>query len=1037
MNPYVAGNPVGGSPAFVGRQRLLREVLAGLASPGENGLVLHGQRRIGKTSVLLELTARLGKEGPYVPIYFDLQDQAARPLAQVVARLARELVRRLDGGKPPRWGEEAPRAFRDELLPRLLKRLPKGRSIVLLFDEFDVLDTAGEGQAAKAFFPYLRELLSLAPRRLQFLFAIGRRPEELSSLTLSVFKGMRSLPVSLLSPQETEALVRLSEADGSLTWSDEAVRWVQAVSGGHPFLSQQLCQVVWEEGHDAEPAEAGPVTPEQVEASVPQTLRSATNSLVWLWEGLGPAERVVASALAGAGAGVITRETLEARLQESGVRILVGELQDAPRVLQDWDLLEPVDGGFRFRVELLRRWIAERKPLSTVQDELDRIQPVAENLFQAAYSLYRSGDFDGAVPRLKDAISFNPNHLRANQILAEILLARGKAGEARELLEKLHEYRPDAARPRLVQALLQEAEGTDAEKGRLALLERALELEPDQPEAVAARREIFRHRAERSLERGDLETALAAYREAGLAEEAQEVAGRIREKAARRGVDLVQELLTEEAFHAAAEKAAELHRDFPELADQLPDLEALRRKAHLDERYRQALGALQEGDRAMAAQLLGKVVAADPGFREATRYLHLAQTGVDVAELERRLARMEGREKKQPGSPASPESPPRTGTGKGAQAAGSQAAPRPAVTQARNQTQKEAPERSVVQVLAEYDQVDRQAGLSRFNPLSFVRWIGWTLFSPDRFPLPPVGVPDRRHLAASLAASVTWLPLFLALVAALPSGKPASVLSLSPAEVAYFGIPLGWLLTALFGPAPYGSSWFHSLLSGLAGIGVASISTFSGLILGSSFDLPFTLFNVGLAALAVAVLAAALGLVLAPAGGLRAMSLGSVPLLQVGSLVVLGVIVSPALTSAGAPLSMPLVQWALGPALWLALSLGAGAFLGLVVAGLPIIEKEGPAALWLVATFGLVSLLLCLASLAGLVYYFTQSAGLAASSLLVAALLGEGVGVAAAVARGVKTGPGTDPSVLTWLVLIGWLVTVTVILQRLVDQSLP
>ena len=100
--------------------------------------------------------------------------------------------------------------------------MPEGHSLVVLFDEFDVLDTPTENQAGAAFFPYLRDLLTASPR-LQFVFVIGRRPEDLSNLTLSVFKGVRSEQISLLTPEETERLVRLSEADGSLSWSQAAV----------------------------------------------------------------------------------------------------------------------------------------------------------------------------------------------------------------------------------------------------------------------------------------------------------------------------------------------------------------------------------------------------------------------------------------------------------------------------------------------------------------------------------------------------------------------------------------------------------------------------------------------------------------------------------------------------------------------------------------------------------------------------------------------------------------------------------------------
>lgn len=76
-NPYIAKNPVGGGEAFIGRADVLRDVLRVLKSPYENGMVLYGQRRIGKTSVLLEMAADLPQKGSYSPVYFDLQDKAA------------------------------------------------------------------------------------------------------------------------------------------------------------------------------------------------------------------------------------------------------------------------------------------------------------------------------------------------------------------------------------------------------------------------------------------------------------------------------------------------------------------------------------------------------------------------------------------------------------------------------------------------------------------------------------------------------------------------------------------------------------------------------------------------------------------------------------------------------------------------------------------------------------------------------------------------------------------------------------------------
>lgn len=483
LNPYIAGNPVGGGEAFIGRLDVLRQVTRILRIPHENALVLYGQRRIGKTSVLQELAARLPSQGPYRPIYFDLQDKAARPLAEVLAELAAQVTQELGLPPPESWGTEAPRIFRENFLFQVLAYLPPETSLIFLFDEFDVLDNPKEAQAGATFFPYLRELLSLNPHQLQFIFVIGRRPEDLSSLTLSVFKGVKSYPVSLLSPEETTELVRLAERKGTLSWLDEAITDIYALTGGHPFLTQQLCQEIWERAYQNNPKETPSVQPGEVRAAIPATLLSSTNALEWVWDGLGPAERVVASALAGSGPESKTQAELDQILRESGVRILMGEFHDAPRILQEWDLIEPAAGGYRFRVELIRRWIAERKLLARVQKEIDHIQPVADNLFQAAYGLYQDGQLDQAILLLRQAIGLNPNHLRANQLLSKLLLAQGELAEAQQLLENLYEYQPTAARPRLVQALLLQAEDAEEDE-RINLYERVLLLEPGQPEAT-------------------------------------------------------------------------------------------------------------------------------------------------------------------------------------------------------------------------------------------------------------------------------------------------------------------------------------------------------------------------------------------------------------------------------------------------------------------------------------------------------------------------------------------------------------------------
>ncbi len=576
-NPYIAGNSVGGSPAFVGRADILRDVRQVLRHRQENAIVLYGQRRIGKTSVLKELEAKLKNDGVYHPIYFDLLGKAEQSLEDVLRELADTISEALVKGKAD-LGNDPKTEFKI-WLPNLLNHLGT-KSLILLFDEFDALDDPAYKQTSNDFFNYLRELLTTSnPERLSFVFVIGRNIDDMDNIALAVFKGIRNKRVSLLDYDDTVKLIRFSVENKSLQWSNEVIKGVWQLTNGHPFLTQCLCSHVWENLYDDEPNESPVVTLKNIEAAIPKTLESSRSALEWLWNGLPPAEQVVISALAGAGAKPITEDQLEKLLRESGVQVVIPELQNAPRLLQAWDLIEPVDGGYRFRVELLRRWVAKYKPLS--REELDNIEPVANDFYNAGLGLYRRSQLDDALTPLWQAVGLNPNHGGASQLLVEILLAQDKVTEACDVLENLYEYQPSVAGPRLIQTLLTLAQNSDNESEHLRFYERVLELDAENSEAKNGLQTIWQQRGDHAYEKGDLDKALEAYRKTEI-----------------------------------NDKVAEIE-------------EKIQTQGQLPEWHEQALDALEKGDKQKAQKLLSQIIAIKPEYKEASRYLHLAVTGVD------------------------------------------------------------------------------------------------------------------------------------------------------------------------------------------------------------------------------------------------------------------------------------------------------------------------------------------------------------------------------------------------------------------------
>ncbi len=626
-NPYIAGDPVSGQARFIGRADVLRDVLRALRNPNTNALLLFGQRRIGKTSVLLQLESALSTAGEYTPVYFDLQDKAALPLADVLYQLAQRIASIVGVPLPPseRFDPNGD-FFRDTFLPEAAQRAA-GKSLVLLFDEFDVLDLPQQEQAGAAFFPYLRAWMAQA-ERVQFVFVLGRRPEDLSTDTLAAFKAVRSRHVSLMSRADSAAIVRQSLDNQSLHWRDDGVERVWHWTQGHPFLTQLLCSDVWETAYDEEPETTPSVGAAQVNAAIAQALEHGANQFQWIWNGLPSAERVVMAAMAEANQETIAQDELAEILTRSGVRLILRQLELAPDTLVRWDLLRPADGGFRFAVPLLRRWVAVNKPLRRVKAELDRLDPLADNLYHSGEGMYNLGDLAEAERLLRRALDVNPNHFNARVMLGRVLLGQGNPAGAVEVLELAYEF-DRSARSGLIAALLALAETQDEEE-QLMTFDRVLTIEAEQPVALEKKRAVWLQRANAALEQDDLEVALRAYQQIDDQDRGTHVQTLQHKRKLAGQLEDAKKYEAAKDWLSAVAIYEQLLAEFPDYGDWQQWLEVARTQATLVDAYNQALNALQKENSELTQHLLGKVIGIDPTYKESARYLLLATTGTDV-----------------------------------------------------------------------------------------------------------------------------------------------------------------------------------------------------------------------------------------------------------------------------------------------------------------------------------------------------------------------------------------------------------------------
>jgi len=478
-NPYVVGPPVAG-PVFFGRQDVFKFVQETLVASQQNAIVLYGQRRMGKTSILRELPDHLPK-ARFHTVYFDLQWRAADSLSGVLHDLASEIAKSLEVSPPPQKAFSAGEDyFRKSFLPGIYDRLEK-RRLILLFDEFDVLsdvESRLSSAAADALFPYLRGLLNTEKKRLSFVFVVGRQLDQLPHWILRIFKDTQYKFVWLLDRRDAEALIT-NPVKGILTYQPRAIDELLKLTSCHPYFTQLMCYEIFNAKKDTQSAS---VPVDEVRAVVPVALETGVPAFEWIWEGLDQNSRLLLSAIAEVTAEgrKANPEIIQRTLAKNHVRLSAGEWRDSLKILVEWGILERDEADHvSFVVELARRWVLKSQPLREIKSDITR---TLLSRVQMAEEAHRRGKYDEAIELYRQVLKRNPNHPGAQLGLATALQDQGRLPEAVKAFEEAYWSDKLHSRDGLVKTRLDLGEQLEREgKYQEAAIQfrRILELDPD------------------------------------------------------------------------------------------------------------------------------------------------------------------------------------------------------------------------------------------------------------------------------------------------------------------------------------------------------------------------------------------------------------------------------------------------------------------------------------------------------------------------------------------------------------------------------
>jgi hypothetical protein len=362
-NPYVAGNPlITNSKVFRGRRDLFVALERELTSAADQPptLMLYGARRSGKSSALKQLPARLGPD--YIPVELDLQkgvtgDNATDLLAYLAGQVvdSAQYHRRL---RLPALSRDvltaSPYMRFLEWVSEVEKQLGERQLVLLNLDEFEKLEEMlNERRLDKRMFDLLRALIQHHPRFVVLLSG-SHTLAELSPLWSDTLINVRTLRLGPLEEKDARELIESPIENFPLTYEAGAVDDLIAATACQPFLIQATCRDLVNrmnnKGRSATTSQ--PVaTRADVAYALDSCLTSGEAYFIDLWRGRDTDEtqREVMRTIA-------TGKDL------TGFQNLSG-LDGALRRLVRREILEATDGSYRFKVELVRRWVEKQEPL--------------------------------------------------------------------------------------------------------------------------------------------------------------------------------------------------------------------------------------------------------------------------------------------------------------------------------------------------------------------------------------------------------------------------------------------------------------------------------------------------------------------------------------------------------------------------------------------------------------------------------------------------------------------------------------------------
>jgi len=362
-NLYVTGIPLKlNHPLFVGRGEIVNEIEKLLLDNHSPALVLLGQRRMGKTSLLYNINLLLAND--FLPIIIDLQGICAITTKEsdffhsFARNIFASIKQNSDFILPSLNREECdenPALYLDNLFNEI-ERYIGNRHILLMLDELMSLEYLFETKVlqAQTVLGWLRSQIQHRTH-LKVLLSDSHPLTELKHWATYLI-NVQIIHIGFLTPRDTYQLIEKPIPKFPLCYNTEAVERILKLTFCHPALVQLLCYNIVRLKNQQSQEQKFVATIEDIDTAAANALEQGQFYFADIENQLNLVEREVLRAMAQCG------ENVKLTLQEIIQRCPACQEKNIRR-LHDLELIGMTNSGnnaqYHIQVELIRRYFAK------------------------------------------------------------------------------------------------------------------------------------------------------------------------------------------------------------------------------------------------------------------------------------------------------------------------------------------------------------------------------------------------------------------------------------------------------------------------------------------------------------------------------------------------------------------------------------------------------------------------------------------------------------------------------------------------------